>query len=108
MSQTLRRDICNLQVPGVLEEEVQKEDISKNITADLRYACSYWINHLLKCGEHGAIEVGTIDSKVLQVFFERCFLHWLETPSLHGELFLAVTGLLQLELVLQVRLQAKS
>ncbi|RVD88059.1 uncharacterized protein DFL_002257 [Arthrobotrys flagrans] len=48
MRNRLRRNICGLQSPGVLRDEISSNAIDQILTADIKYACSYWVNHLLK------------------------------------------------------------
>ncbi|KAK1963157.1 hypothetical protein LY78DRAFT_717622, partial [Colletotrichum sublineola] len=42
----LKNDICQLNEPGVLREEVDPGVIRKHIPKHLAYACMYWVHHL--------------------------------------------------------------
>jgi hypothetical protein len=44
LSQTLRRNICNLDAPGYLIDQVVVPDTSP--LASIRYSCVYWVDHL--------------------------------------------------------------
>jgi len=45
MSKHLRQNICDIRVPGVLITEISNDIIQSAITADLQYACCYWVYH---------------------------------------------------------------
>ncbi|KAK1838447.1 vegetative incompatibility protein het-e-1 [Colletotrichum chrysophilum] len=51
MKDGLKRDICNIQKPDMLRDEIDKQVIDEHIPADLQYACLYWIYHLQQCEE---------------------------------------------------------
>jgi hypothetical protein len=44
MSDTLRRDICELGAPGVLLDE--QASFNQDPLVHIRYACCYWVDHL--------------------------------------------------------------
>ncbi|KAF2809507.1 WD40 repeat-like protein [Mytilinidion resinicola] len=76
MSKSLRKDICNLRLPGTLAEEVDRSKVEECIPAQLQYACSYWIRHLQK---------SLVDPSLLETvctFLKQHFLHWFEVLSL--------------------------
>jgi WD40 repeat protein len=72
----LRQDICELNSPGVLADEVDPEVVKMNIPRDLRYACLYWIGHLVEAG--GCIR----DRDNVHQFLTKHILHWIEALSL--------------------------
>ncbi|KAK3326719.1 hypothetical protein B0H66DRAFT_637950 [Apodospora peruviana] len=46
MNQHLKRDICNLQMPGKLRSEVNQRTIDAALPPEVQYACQYWVHHL--------------------------------------------------------------
>lgn len=46
MAGSLKRDICDLKMPETLINEIFPERIQEHITAELEYACTYWVRHL--------------------------------------------------------------
>ena len=96
----LKRDMYGLQEPSTSRAvvEIPKEDPLKR----LRYSCVYFIDHLLavdKCFE----EVGSCDEEEVRKFFEKHFLHWLETLSLMGSIGDGIRAINKLLIQLQVR-----
>ncbi|KAF9631056.1 hypothetical protein BFW01_g1918 [Lasiodiplodia theobromae] len=77
MSQTLHRDMYDLKEPGYLAEQVRRPD--PDPLAALRYACSYWIDHLAASPEHSA---SLQDDGAVHDFLKRKYLYWLEGLSL--------------------------
>ncbi|KAK6514630.1 hypothetical protein TWF281_004828 [Arthrobotrys megalospora] len=76
MSRELKKDICNLNLPGVLRSEIKNESITEYISPELRYACRYWTHHLERCGHR------LVDNDHTHKFLEEHLLHWLEATSL--------------------------
>ena len=91
MSQELRRDICNLNLPGMLAEEVQDDQVEHCLSAELQYACRYWVQHLQK-SEAQFLDIGQVD-----VFLRENLLHWLEALSLIRKTSEAVLAIKSLE-----------
>lgn len=76
MSDSLKRDVCGLQKPGTLMEEVDNNIVGRHLPAHVQYACCYWVHHLK---ENGAF---LKDSKQVHTFLQEHFLHWLEALGL--------------------------
>ena len=95
----LKRDMYGLQEPSTSRAVVKipEEDPLKR----LRYSCVYFIDHLLAVDECFE-EVGSCDEEV-QKFFEKHFLHWLETLSLMGSIGDGIRAINKLLIQLQVR-----
>ncbi|KAK6535573.1 hypothetical protein TWF694_002028 [Orbilia ellipsospora] len=72
----LRRNICNLPSPGTLRTEIDGEVIKEKFPPELRYACRYWISHLVRSGHR------LIDNDQTHTFLQKHLLHWLEATSL--------------------------
>lgn len=82
MSTTLRKDLCNLRIPGVLLSNIDLSDLDAQIPLHAQYACVYWAVHLQQAGSSRQ-ETFTLgeDCRVLR-FFQHHFLHWLEATIL--------------------------
>jgi len=95
MSKRLQQDICDIRDPGVLITEISKDMIQSVITADLRYACRYWVYHFQ---QGNSVEE---DNRILQ-FLRQHLLHWLEVLTLVGEVSEGVLMIASLEKILKV------
>jgi ABC-type oligopeptide transport system ATPase subunit len=78
MSKVLKRDICGLQLPGTLLENIEPKLIKEKITPELEYACRYWVHHYRESG------VVLRDGDKAHHFFEEFFLNWFECMALTG------------------------
>lgn len=78
MSDHLRRDICNLRVPGARAAEVNRSELDQHIPLHVQYACRYWVHHL----QQGNID--SCDYSDIQRFFQKHFIHWLEALAIIG------------------------
>ena len=75
MSTCLRRDICDLDAPGVLVTDVESSRVEQRIPPELQYACLYWVKHLQQSG------VQLYDDNQVHHFLQEHLLHWLEALS---------------------------
>ncbi|CAG2000199.1 unnamed protein product [Fusarium graminearum] len=76
----LKKDICDLQTPGVARSDIDKGKIDDRLPSEAQYACLYWVYHLKESHE----SVRDIDQ--VHEFLKRHFLHWLEALSLMGRI----------------------
>lgn len=76
----LKQDICALEHTRTLRNEVDRGTIDSFITADVQYACSYWVYHLEQS------ERRICDQDKVQVFLTVHFLHWLEVLGFMGRI----------------------
>ena len=92
----LQKDICNLQLPGIMASAVEKGEVEKSLPPEIQYACRYWAHHLQRSNT-------TLcnDDKVHN-FLRKHFLHWLEALSLIGVLAEGVHAVITLESMLMV------
>jgi hypothetical protein len=74
----LKKDICNLKMPGKARTEVH--DLDTYLPAHIQYACRYWISHLEQSNKR------IRDRDQVHVFLECHFLHWLEALSFMGKI----------------------
>lgn len=79
MSKMLKQNICGLQSPGTLVEDIERNQIEHCIPPELQYACLYWAEHYRQSGTH------LRDDDSAHRFFHEHFLHWLEAISLMGK-----------------------
>ena len=102
MSSTLRKDIGNLQNPGIRLSEIEQYSNGAHIPFDAQYSCLHWVDHLQQASStnQGAL-MSAEDSQVLR-FFQDHFLHWLELLILmkkYSEAVLAIRSLGAMEKV---------
>jgi hypothetical protein len=79
LSAKLKRDICNLQEPGVLAKDISDQQRENGLSADLQYACQYWVQHLKRS------ETQLKDNDKVHSFLRQTFLYWLEALSIIGK-----------------------
>ena len=72
MSQTLKKDICEMHAPGCQASQVESSWIEKCLPPEVQYACLYWVQHLQRSGSQ------VRDSEEAHQFLQAHFLHWLE------------------------------
>ena len=96
MSDTMKKDICNLKMPGTRLDEIDVSRIEPSIPFHAQYACLYWVDHLQKASHIG--QEGLVMCKDCQTmdFFQRHFLHWLEALSLISKVSEAVIAITSL------------
>ena len=90
MSAKLRRNVCNLHMPGSSPHEVQRETLFHHLPRHVQYACQYWVEHLAGTGSEQWSHLGLCDGGIIHEFFQRYYLYWLEAMSLLGKMSDAV------------------
>src|ERR1051325_1268843 len=80
LQSNLKRDVCNLKMPGKARAEVNEKDITNFLPAHVQYACRYWVSHLLQSKSR------IKDGDRVHTFLQYHFLHWLEALSLIGKM----------------------
>ncbi|KAI5863657.1 hypothetical protein GGS23DRAFT_509310 [Durotheca rogersii] len=98
----LRKDMCGLQKPGILVNDIDQTVAASRFPADLVYACVHWSYHLeSSVGENKNAEVSLrLDLlKDVEAFLQQHFLHWLECLSLLGRF---TDGLLSIRRLLRI------
>ncbi|KAH8654671.1 WD40-repeat-containing domain protein [Ilyonectria robusta] len=77
---TLRRDICNLRLPGTARSEIGQQTIHDALPPEVQYACRYWVYHWKESN-------CTIrDGNLVDRFLTCHLLHWLEALGLLGRI----------------------
>jgi hypothetical protein len=95
MSRILRKDLYDLQHPGISTKEVEQHRPNPDPLAPIRYACVYWIEHF--CESHNASNNAAVGS-----FLQKHFLHWLKALSLLKSASEGVLALIKLVSLLRV------
>jgi NACHT domain len=98
MSNSLKENICDLRNPGTLQAEVERQTIDNSLTADVQYACCYWVYHL----EQGGSQIS--DHSTPHSFLSEDLLHWLEALSLIGRLHESIAMISSLITLIYVNL----
>lgn len=83
MNTSLKHNICGLPNYGTQRDDIDSRAINENLSADLQYACQYWVYHLDRS------EARIVESLAFD-FLKKHFLHWLEALSLMGVISMAV------------------
>ena len=93
---TLRYDVCNVEKPGTKRAEIIRPQESGVITAEVAYACCYWVLHLERSGEliH--------DNGQVHEFLQSHLLHWLEALGWLGRASDAVLHISTLRSIVEV------
>ncbi|KAL7909440.1 putative wd40 protein [Trichoderma velutinum] len=78
MSNSLKRNICNLSDYGLRPEEINADIINLYIPPELQYSCHYWVYHLGKSQKSATL----IESALL--FLQEHLLHWIEAMGILG------------------------
>ncbi|KAF1828257.1 hypothetical protein BDW02DRAFT_603580, partial [Decorospora gaudefroyi] len=97
MDSMLRRDMCNLQKPGVRIQEATVR-VGGSCLPQMAYACEYWVEHLQE-GGHACTDMLADGGRVLR-FFQKHLLHWLEAMSLLQKMPEVILALQKLEATL--------
>ena len=77
---SLRKNMCDLESPGKLRNEIDMKTLHDCLPPDVRYACQYWVHHLKQGGRR------ICDQDAVHLFLQQHFLHWLEALSLMGNI----------------------
>ncbi|KAF2192389.1 HET-domain-containing protein [Zopfia rhizophila CBS 207.26] len=75
MSTSLKQDICGVNAPGALVDDVESSRVEQCLPPEVQYACVYWIGHLQKSGAQLS------DNDQVHQFIQVHFLHWLQALS---------------------------
>jgi hypothetical protein len=91
MSQTLKKDICEMHAPGSQASQVESSWIEKCLPPEVQYACLYWVQHLQRSGSQ------VRDSEEAHRFLQAHLLHWLEALGWIGKVSEGMQAILSLE-----------
>jgi hypothetical protein len=96
MSISLEKDVCGIDAPGMLVFDAERSRIERGLPPEVRYACLYWIEHVLKSGTQ------LRDNDQVHIFLHKHFLHWLEALGWIGKIPEGVHAILSLETSISV------
>jgi NACHT domain/Heterokaryon incompatibility protein (HET) len=100
MSNTLRRNMCNLKHPGSPASETE---LLPCLSA-INYACSFWVEHLINYltdpPNNLCLEKYLTDGGRIYTFLLQHLLHWFEALSAVGQIDRGILGLHTLEQVI--------
>ena len=96
MSESLRRNICDIRDEGTTAEHVDKDVLCRNLPSHLRYACCFWAEHVQRS------ESPPQDNDDVHKFLHKNFLYWLEALSLIKRIDDAISMLANLQKLLKV------
>ena len=102
MVSSLRRDICELRLPGLLTAEIAPERIREKLPPELEYACTSWVRHLESSVQAANGIPGHDVLDAIRHFLEQKALFWLEALSLLGKMQESILMLSTLLTILQV------
>ncbi|KAM0491777.1 hypothetical protein ACHAP8_010407 [Fusarium lateritium] len=74
----LKMDICGLEFPGKRRSDIDLGTINQHITQETRYACLYWVHHLIGFSKQ------VQDDGEEHQFLRKFFLNWVEVFCLIG------------------------
>jgi hypothetical protein len=98
MSTSLKQNICGVDVPGVLVDEVESSLVEQCLPPEAQYACLYWVQHVQKSGAQ------LHDDDQVHQFLQTHFLHWLEALSWMRRMSEGILGISSLESIVLVSL----
>jgi hypothetical protein len=91
MSQTLKKDICEMHAPGSQASEAESSWIETCLPPEVQYACLYWVQHLQRAGSQ--VQCG----KEAYQFLQAHLIHWLEALGWMGKISEGIQAILALE-----------
>lgn len=85
MSSTLKKNICDIKMPGTCLSDIDKSKITTHLPLHVQYACLYWFDHLEQASPPEQAALVSREDCQVYVFFKSHFLHWLEGLCLMNE-----------------------
>ncbi|KEY75048.1 hypothetical protein S7711_09655 [Stachybotrys chartarum IBT 7711] len=102
LSETLRRDIYNLSVPGFLIDQVSPPD--PDPLASIRYSCVFWVDHLDDSESWAKMNNKDLhDAEIVHDFLRKKYLYWLESLSLLRSMSEGVIAVQKLEALVKTQ-----
>jgi hypothetical protein len=101
MRDQLQFNICGIQSSFIPDEKIPnlKEQVELNISAELFYACRFWMDHLQAVKGSDSLEPVGSDEILLQTihdFLSQHLLFWIEVLNLKKSMFICVSNMTQL------------
>jgi hypothetical protein len=91
MSQTLKKDICDMHAPGTQASQVDYSCLQEYLPPEVQYACLYWVQHLQRSGSQ------VYGGEEAYRFLQAHLLHWLEALGWMGKISEGIQVILSLE-----------
>ncbi|KAG4437673.1 hypothetical protein IFR05_006835 [Cadophora sp. M221] len=91
MSQTLKKDICDMHAPGTQASQVDCTRLQECLPPEVQYACLYWVQHLQRSGAQAS------DGEEACQFLQAHLLHWLEALGWMGKTLEGIQAILSLD-----------
>jgi hypothetical protein len=91
MSQTLKKDICEMHAPSSQASQIKSSRIEKCLPPEVQYACLYWVQHLQRSGSQ------VHDGEKVHQFLQAHLLYWLEALGWIGKTIEGIKAILSLE-----------
>ncbi|RMZ37757.1 hypothetical protein AFCA_002208 [Aspergillus flavus] len=105
LRENLRRDIFNLREPGypIQQIPIRNPDPLRAV----RYACVYWVDHIVSCGNIEDIKKAIAEKGLMDSFLQQSYLHWLEAMSLLKSIPSGISSMQKLEKFIQKWMNAE-
>ena len=91
MSQTLKKDVCELHAPGSQAGQVKSSWVERCLPPEVQYAYLYWVHHLQRSSSQ------VHDGEEAYRFLQAHLLHWLEALGWMGKASEGIQAILSLE-----------
>ncbi|BAE55161.1 unnamed protein product [Aspergillus oryzae RIB40] len=105
LRKNLRRDIYNLREPGYPIQQIPIRNPDPLRTA--RYACVYWVDHIVSCGNIEDIKKAIAEKGLVDSFLQQSYLHWLEAMSILKSIPSGISSMQKLEKFIQKWMNAE-
>ncbi|RDW85905.1 hypothetical protein BP5796_04230 [Coleophoma crateriformis] len=89
----LKRDICGLRTHGYPRSEIKNPTIDRYLPTEVKYACRYWVQHLVQSKNW----VGVSDGDETYIFLQEHLLHWLEALSIADNISESISSIQSLQ-----------
>lgn len=99
ISETLRRNVYDLDAPGYPIEQVQPPN--RDPLVAVRYACVYWVDHII-CSSIDDIKRAVQGESSVYLFLCEYYLYWLEAMSIFKSIPGAIASMQKLEKLITV------
>jgi hypothetical protein len=96
LSQTLKKDICEMHAPDSQVSQVQSDRIKKYLPPEVQYACLHWVQHLQRSNSQA------YDGEEVHQFLQAHLLHWLEALGWIDKTSEGIQAILSLETYIPV------
>ncbi|EXM12366.1 hypothetical protein FOTG_19133 [Fusarium oxysporum f. sp. vasinfectum 25433] len=102
LSETLKRDVYELGVPGLPIDHISP--LNPDPLASIRYSCVFWVDHLDDsefCAKMGDKDLQ--DAEIVHDFLRKKYLYWLESLSLLRSMSEGVIAVQKLEALVKTK-----